>query len=288
MALDTTTEVSNKKIMDAILELTNNFNENTKSMSQISATLDDIKTQQNEMKRDFLAFKSNTQASINALESSQQKVVESQEFLNSEFEDIKKELESTKKRAEEAETKAVKLNAEVQTIHEDIQRERDRNNDLEQYGRRCMLELNNIPVREKEDLRKIITSLAKAVNYQEFNYDANVDIVHRLNSVLETPPIIILFRSRTARNEFYGIRKLLKDISLQDLNLNYKELNRKIFLNESLTIQNSILFRKVRQACKEKNYKYFWTANGTIMCRKTMQSSVIKIKKTQDIDVYIK
>ena len=38
MVLDTTTEVSNKKIMDAILELTNNFNENTKSMSQISAT----------------------------------------------------------------------------------------------------------------------------------------------------------------------------------------------------------------------------------------------------------
>ena len=97
MASDTTTEVSNKKIMDAILELTNNFNENTKSMSQISATLDDIKTQQNEMKRDFLAFKSNTQALINALESSQQKVVESQKFLNSEFEDIKKELESTRK-----------------------------------------------------------------------------------------------------------------------------------------------------------------------------------------------
>ena len=95
-------------------------------MSQISATLDDIKAQQNEKKRDFLAFKSNTQASINALESCQQKVVEGQEFLNSEFEDIKKELELTKKRAEEAETKAV------------IQRERDRNNDLEQYGRRCL------------------------------------------------------------------------------------------------------------------------------------------------------
>ena len=169
-----------------------------------------------------------------------------------------------------------------------IYKERDRNNDLEQYGRRCMLELNNIPVREKDDLRKIITLLmAKAVNYQECNYDANVDIVHRLNSVLETPPIIILFRTRIARNEFYGIRKLLKDISLQDLNLNCKELNRKIFLNESLTIQNSILFRKVRQACKEK-HKYFWFANGTIMCRKTMQISVTKIKKTQDIDIYIK
>ena len=150
-----------------------------------------------------------------------------------------------------------------------------------------MLELNKIPVTEKEDLRKIITSLAKAVNYQEFNYDANVDIVHRRNSILETPPIII-FRTRIARNEFYGIRKLLKDISLQDLNLNYKELNRKIFLNESLTIQSSILFRKVRQACKQKNYKYFRTANGTTMCRKTMQSSAIKIKKTQDIDIYIK
>ena len=201
---------------------------------------------------------------------------------------MKAELTETKKRAETAEVKVVQLNADLQILSDDLQNEQNKYNDLEQYGQRNMLELNNILVKKDENLKKVIVALAKAVNYNNFNYESCVDIVHRLNCKLATPPIIILFKSRTARNEFFQIRKHLKEIKLKDLNLDYNEKENMIFLNESLTNQNAILFKKVRQACRDKHFKLFWTVNGKIMCRKTQQSPVIIITKMEDIDMFIK
>ena len=48
--------------------------------------MEDIKKQQEEIKKEFLSFKTNTQASIKALEVNQQKLTESQQFINAEFE----------------------------------------------------------------------------------------------------------------------------------------------------------------------------------------------------------
>ena len=62
---------------------------------------------------------------------------------------------------------------------------------------------------------------------------------------------------------------------MKDLNLDYNEKENMIFLNESLTNQNAILFKKVRQACRDKHFKFFWTVNRKIMCRKTQQSPVV-------------
>ena len=282
------TEVTNEKIMAAILELINSVNKNTDSMTQLASKIEDIKIQQNEIKRDFLSFKSNTQASLNALEASQQSITRNQHYLNEDVETMKAELAETKMRAETAEVKIVQLNADLKILSDDLQNERNKYNDLEQYGGRNMLELNNIPVKKDENLKMVIVALAKAVNYNNFNCESCVDIVHRLNSKLETPPIIILFKSRTARNEFFHIRKHLKEIKLKDLNLDYNEKENIIFLNESLTNQNAILFKNVRQACRDKPFKFFWTVNGKIMCRKTQQSPVIIITKMEDIDMFIK
>ena len=49
------------------------------------------------------------------------------------------------------------------------------------------------------------------------------------------------------RDEFYESRKQLK-IKLKDIDPNYEGYN-VIFINESLTIKNPVLFRKVRQSC---------------------------------------
>ena len=128
------TEVTNEKIMAAILELTNSVNKNTDSMAQLASKIEDIKIQQNEIKRDFLSFKSNTQASLNALEASQQSIKRSQDYLNKYVETMKAELTETNKRAETAEVKVVQLNADLQILSDDLQNERNKYNDLEQYG----------------------------------------------------------------------------------------------------------------------------------------------------------
>ena len=132
-----------------------------------------------------------------------------------------------------------------------------------------MVEISNISVKPEESTKLIITALATNMNINNFSYDNDVDMAHRLHSKLSPPPIIVMFHSRTKRNEFYDKSKALRNITLKDLDLNFEE-NANIFVNESLTIQNSILFKKVRDTCKKNNFKFYWTYNGKILCKKIL------------------
>ena len=129
---------------------------------------------------------------------------------------------------------------------------------------------------------KLVITLATNMNINNFSYDNDVDVAHRLHSELSPPPIIVMFHSRTKKNEFYDKRKTLRNITLKDLDLNF-EGNANIFVNESLTIQNSILFKNVRDTCKKNNFKFYWTYNGKILCKKNTKSNTIVIKDEKDL-----
>ena len=111
-----------------------------------------------------------------------------------------------------------------------------------------MVEINNIPFTTNENLESVITDIAKkGMELDHFIYKQYVDVAHRLNSKLPIPPIIVMFNSRSMREDFYQSRKQLNNIKLSDINPNY-EGNNVICINESLTIKNAVLFRKVRQS----------------------------------------
>ena len=206
-------EVSNNKLMEVILDIQKNLNKNTDTFSQIMVNMEDIKKQQEEIKKEFLSFKTNTQVSIKALEVNQQKLTESQQFINAESEVCKSNQKTTEERANSAEAKIVNLNAQRESFHETLREEQNRINNLEQYGRRNMIEISNISLKKDENLQSIITALAKNMEIKDFTYEMDVDVAHRLNTKLTPPPGIVMFRSRTKRNDFYEKRKPLKNIN---------------------------------------------------------------------------
>ena len=216
----------------------------------------EIKSQQNHLKQDLLSFKSNTQAAIKALEASQQAIGENQDFINKEFESCKVKQGAREERAKAVETKIINMKAEIYSLQETLYEEQCKVNDLEQYGRRNMVEISNIPFTTDENLEPITDTLGKGMKLNHFNYKKYVDVAHRLNSKLPIPPIIVMFNSRSMQEEFSKSRKQLKNIKLKDINPNY-EGNNVIFINELLTIKNAVLFRKVRQSCKANNFKFF-------------------------------
>ena len=149
----------------------------------------------------------------------------------------------------------------------------------EKYGWHQLLSLYN-----RWKFRSVTTDIArKGMKRDHFNYKKYVDVAHRLNRKLPIPHTIVAFNSRTMWQEFYQSWKQLKNIKLKDINPNY-EGNNVIYINESLTIKNAVLFRKVRQSCRANNFKFFWTFNGKIMCRKTMYTPTIIIKNEEDIN----
>ena len=202
--------------------------------------------------------------------------------MNNEFENCKATLKANLDRAKAAESEVVKLTAELKYVHEKVDKDEKSINDLEQYGRCSMLEISNTPVVEHEDLKLIITEIAKCMNLDRFCYEDQVDVAHSLKSKLDIPPIIVLFQSRTKRNNFYDQRKLLKNIKLKDLDIIFQDSN-PIFVNESMTLQNAVLYKKVREACKRKRFKFYWTVNGKILCKKSENTATIKIKDENDL-----
>ena len=75
--------------------------------------MEEIKIQQNDLKKDLLSFKSNTQAAIKALEVSLQAIGESQDFINKEFESCKVKQGTIEETAKAAETKIINMRAEI-------------------------------------------------------------------------------------------------------------------------------------------------------------------------------
>lgn len=278
--------ITNNTIMDAITNLTASLKENTQVISKLSTNVEEIKQQFNQFNKDFLSFKTNTQTEIKALTSVQRDLTESQQFMSDQFETFKAELSQGKERAESAEKESVSLTAELIEMKARLMSESKARNNLEQYGRRSMIELNNIPVIKEENLLEIVEAVAKAMKHDSFSIN-DIDIVHRLNSKLAHPPIIVMFKNRTARNEFYLQRKNLKNIKVSQLGI--KGLNEAnfLFVNESLTIQNAILFKKVRSKCKLLRYEFSWTNNGNVLCRKNSTSKIIAISDDSDIDAKI-
>ena len=71
--------------------------------------------------------------------------------------------------------------------------------------------------------------------------------------------IIVKFTSSDIREKLYRARKVLKDITSQDLG--FSEENR-IFINESLTHSNNELFKDCLKVKKDKDFKFLWTYGG--------------------------
>ena len=106
-------EITNSKLFDATLDLQSSLKKNFESVEQITINLEEIKIQQNDLKKDLLSFKSNTQAAIKALEASQQAIGESQDFINKEFESCKVKQGTIEETAKATETKIINMRAEI-------------------------------------------------------------------------------------------------------------------------------------------------------------------------------
>ena len=89
------------------------------------------------------------------------------------------------------------MKTESYLLQQTLREEQSKVNDLEQYGRRNMVEINNIPFTTDENLEPITDTARKGMKLDHFNYEKYVDVAHRLNSKLPIPPIIVMFNSRS-------------------------------------------------------------------------------------------
>ena len=169
------------------------------------------------------------------------------------------------------------------------EKEAEKIDSLEQYGRRQNLEITGIPVKKNENTNKIVMEVANLLNVEIFPEQVSTShrIASRTNKHKDSesqppPPIIARFVNRDVPNELCYNPKLANNLDLKGFSV---EGTQRIFINENLTQARKKLFWMVKQKAKRADYKYFWTMNGNIYTRKHNDSNALIIKGEKDLDL---
>ena len=152
-----------------------------------------------------------------------------------------------------------------------------KNDFIEQYGRREIIEILNIPKEKREDIHKIVLdffyyNLGLRINPEE------ISVIHRMNIPGEKhPPIYVKFISRKLKNLVMSKKKYLRG----QKNRHGEEF----FIRENLTQYRRELFEEAKDSLK--SWRYVWTKEGNIFVRKSANSKTFKILTFEDLDIII-
>lgn len=175
------------------------------------------------------------------------------------------------------------VTAELNAVKKENAELRDRMEELEQYSRSNMLEVNGIPQTINENLTDIICKMSNALGHQIS--EKEIDICHRMKSRKEgqTPPIVVRFVRRMDRNEIIQRRKVKRDFSTRDMG---QSLDSRVYINESLSLSRRKVFATARELYKKNKIKYIWVKNGKILARKEDGAPAIELKNLGDVEVF--
>ena len=132
--------------------------------------------------------------------------------------------------------------------------------DLEQYGRSNCLILHGCVDLPKENAgyvtfeNFVLDTLNSRLKFAHPIHNSDIDICHVLPSQKGKNPIIIKFVRRSARNQVFNSKSLLKAT---------KESDPKLVITESLTWHRSKL---LEQSKKVFGFQNVWTQKGNVFC----------------------
>lgn len=223
---------------------------------------------------------------IHKLRQELSEVTEFAHFANKKYEETAKLLEKQEAKSNELLNENKVLISTIQEMETKLTNLSDQHNDLEQYGRRECLEIQGIPQTRHEDTNDIVMKVGNLIGVEVDESDISVShrlpVSKRYKGKRSNPPIIVRFVRRDLKEDFYSSRKDLKGYSTEDLGLGYETTNN-IYINESLTERNKLLFKEALKAKKDLKYNFAWTSNGKIHLRKDSDSKIVHIKNKEDI-----
>lgn len=208
------------------------------------------------------------------------------DFVSEKFDSLTKRVLDIEGKYKEVLLENTSLKDEVLRLTNITNQHAKEMNEMEQYTRRDCVEISGIPVQQHEDTKDLVIQVGSLMGLDIDERDISVS--HRLpsksrsdsyssrlrsrvgslNSSDQHQKIIVKFVRKDIKTSFYGARKHLKDKSTRDLGLSRSSVN-KIYVSESLTAKNKILFNECLKFKKEHRYNFIWTHNGRIYLRKS-------------------
>jgi len=178
--------------------------------------------------------------------------------LGSKYEEIKDELKTMQNINKNLKHENAILKQTVASLQKQSAETVVEVNNLEQYSRRCCLEIQGIPYTDDENTEEVVVFLVKQLGINITG--SEISVAHRLappNDSNKNPAIIVKFLTQKLRDTIYHKRWKLKDMNNKTGNDGFK-----VCINESLTKANNEVFKIALSFNKRFHYKYVWTNHG--------------------------
>lgn len=206
-------------------------------------------------------------------------------FLSDQYEDLRKEVGTLRVDNTRLCAENNCLKAEMRSLVNEINVQKNALNEHNQYIRRECLEFSGVPERQGENTNQIVMDICEEIGIKIVEEDISVS--HRLptkrTEQTDRPKkIIARFVRRDVRDAIYKSRKLLKNKTTSDIG--YPRTNNKIYISENLTPTNKDLFNKSLALKKRANFRFLWTRYGNTYMKKDEDSAVIQIATEKDLE----
>lgn len=168
----------------------------------------------------------------------------------------------------------VEVNRAMQTELSDIKKQLNRR---EQKDLNNNLIISGVPYKAEENLKDIVSTVARAMNVKLESKDITVYRIGNKNT--NEIPIKVIFENPVDKVNLCA-SKFKKNLTTKELGF---QINKKVFLNHDLTKHNLDLYKKAKIFQRDNNYKYLWIRDGKIFLRKEDNSKIILLEDTNDL-----
>ena len=261
---------------------------NSEILKLIYGEIKSIRSENLSLRQDFNKLKEDT-GERDCDKSRQDDIEKSQDFVAAINESTKNMAEGLLNNHSKLAARILKLEAANKDIKNEAERVNITVNNQENRNRKWCVEINGVPTTKEENCYQIVEKIGNIMN---INFDSNqVDIAHknRQNPNANTPTLIVLFKSRTSRDNFYCNKSKLHTKSIADIGLHSSPITdstkNKIYINESFSATTKMIFRHTREKCKSLRYFSCFTVNGLIYAQKVKDGNRIRINSMQDINL---
>lgn len=151
--------------------------------------------------------------------------------------------------------------------------------DLEQNEKARNIVVVGVPKQNNMGPERIVKQIGKGLNVPLA--DADIEETYTL-SKQESGPILVKLRSLGKKQEIIRKVKQRKGLTLNECGL--EGGGGKIFLNDDLTSQKRLLFKKARDAKKSGKFRIVYCLNGKIFAKKDGEDRPIQVFSEDDLN----
>lgn len=145
--------------------------------------------------------------------------------------------------------------------------------------------LSGVPYVANEDVGQIVQRIAIALGFSEQNtplmFSKRLAKIPIANGA--TPPIVIQFAFKLARDDFYRRYFTVRNLSLIHIGFN---VDKRIFLNENLTDQTRRIKGKAINLKRTGKLYAVFTKDGCVFIKPTPEDAAILIRSLDELDAY--